>query len=213
MIRQKKISKQNKKQQHDNTEQEKTRIKKLFLEHKHSACALDIETKRMNGEVAVVGISRLANGRADYEHLFAGKNLSRSSLKRALAGTKLLITFNGTKHDLVFLKKQFGDFLPKRAKHIDLCKVAKLSGYNYSLKGLERVFGIKRPHGLKASPVALWQAWENTREEYFLKKIIEYNYHDTVNLWEIGERLLEGWTKQELSAQIKCHFMLDACAS
>ena len=182
--------KQKKRYTNEEIKAELEKLDRLWQKHKHKACAIDLEVKYIDGGIAVVGMSKMQNSEPDYQELVAGKNLSKTNLKKALKGTKLLFTYNGTKHDLIALKQEFGEFLPKRIIHIDLSMVASWCGYDVSLKELEQLFGIKRPYGLKASPVALWQAYECTGQQRFLRKLVEYNYHDTVNLWKISMRMI-----------------------
>ena len=134
------------------------RFEKLWQKYRQKACTLDIETTHVNGEIAIVGISfRIQNGQPEYVELISGKNLSRSPLKHALSGCKLLITFNGTKHDLIYLKRKFKDFLPKQTIHLDLSELAALRGHKIGLKELEELFRHQetlRVEGVTCCPLA-----------------------------------------------------------
>ena len=60
----------------------KDRIDKIWERYRHLACTLDIEVKHTAGGIALVGISRWYNESPEYIQLIAGKNLSKSSLKK-----------------------------------------------------------------------------------------------------------------------------------
>ena len=83
-----------------------------------------------------------------------GFNLDLKLIKKELKKYKLIVTFNGSVHDIPVMKRYFSDIIPK-IPHIDLrflCQKLDLKG---SLKDIEEKLKIKRPKHLRGSPVDL----------------------------------------------------------
>lgn len=76
--------------------------------------------------------------------------------------------------------------------HIDLRHLCAEVGLTGGLKKIEKELNIKREnflveriHGGDAAQ--LWRLWQGSRDEYYLRLLIEYNEEDIVNLKRIME--------------------------
>jgi len=162
----------------------------LYEEHKHDALCIDIETTRYNGNIAVLGAYRPAHGTIKVEQLVRGVNLNREAVRKMFYGVKLLITFNGEKHDIRKIKKAYPgiiDHLP----HLDLYLLAKDLGVRGGLKFLETQFQIIREEPYlywNRKAIKLWKGYlkGNPRS---LPALLEYNANDCVNLYPLAEEL------------------------
>jgi uncharacterized protein YprB with RNaseH-like and TPR domain len=154
---------------------------------------LDIETTGLFpgcDEVTMVGIFDGKN----YEALVAGKNLILTSLKKAMEGCKLLITYYGRIFDVPFLQEAYPT-LDLRIPHFDLCFTGRRLGLKGGLKAVEVSLGIARPEGIKHidgfGAVQLWYEYVDGNKES-LNRLIEYNKADTINLARIASIVYDG---------------------
>lgn len=104
---------------------------------------------------------------------------------------KMLITFNGARFDLPFIKREFPE-IEFDQLHIDLMYPLKRIGYGGGLKKIEREMGIVRGDNVK--DVDGWEAvrlWNRYRrgDEAALDTLLEYNREDIVNLETIIEKV------------------------
>jgi uncharacterized protein YprB with RNaseH-like and TPR domain len=83
--------------------------------------------------------------------------------------------------------------------HLDLMYTCKRLGYSGGLKKIEKEMNIDREledlDGREA--IRLWKKYENEGDEEALRKLVEYNQYDTVNLRDLLER-----THRQLRADI-----------
>jgi hypothetical protein len=161
---------------------------RLFGEVKEDVAYLDIETDGLGqgAVVTVVGVHR--NGRTNT--LVRGIDLDAGSLKRALQGCRMLVTFNGSSFDLPMLEKEF-PFVVPRVPHFDLRHGCARVGLRGGLKCIERKLGLARPVEVEyvtgEEAVYLWRLWERKGKENALKLLKQYNEEDTRNLVPIAE--------------------------
>lgn len=156
----------------------------------HAAC-IDIETCHWNGPIAVVGIFRPKEGAIEVTQLVRGQNLSAETLRTALAGVRLLITFNGNSHDIPKLCEQFPDVIPPWIVSLDLYEIAKQLNLGASLKVLEAQFEIERPEWQrrrKHIAVRLWKLYAERGVVRALESLLDYNKEDTQNLYFLAEK-------------------------
>lgn len=178
----------------------------LYEEHKHDALCIDIETTRYNGSIAVLGAYRPASGVIVVEQLVRGQNLSRESVKKMFFGVKLLITFNGTKHDIRKIMKSYPgiiDHLP----HLDLYLLAKELGMGAGLKMLETQFHIFREEPYvywRRKAIKLWKGHLQGNPKS-LPALLKYNANDCVNLYPLAEELARlfwrKWMRERVSVE------------
>ena len=161
---------------------------RLFGEMKEGATYLDIETDGL-GEgavVTVVGIHRQGRDTT----LVRGIDLDARSLKQALQGCKILVTFNGSSFDLPMLEREFPFAVP-RVPHFDLRHGCARIGLRGGLKSIERQLGMSRPMEVEyvtgEEAVYLWRLWERKGKENALRLLKQYNREDTKNLVPIAE--------------------------
>lgn len=125
---------------------------------------------------------------SDLKLFIKGINLYR--FPEILKNTKTLVTFNGARFDLPFLRKRFG--LDLNNPHIDLLKVTRSYGYKGGLKACEKKMGIHRgamseTGGKEATQ--LWQRYSMHGEKEALQKLLVYNSMDVLNLETIMIRM------------------------
>lgn len=159
-------------------------------------CAyLDIETTGLSQVFDTVTVVGLYDGRR-YEAFVEGKNLDE--LPDRLRGYCGLITFNGSRFDLPFLKASFPE-LPVPSLHIDLLWATRKLGIKGGLKVVEEKWGLRRPSQVKElsgrDAVILW-AKHLRGDRCALEQLIEYNREDVVHLKPIAEIAYDKLSRQ-----------------
>ncbi len=161
---------------------------RLFGDAKEDAAYLDIETDGL-GEGAVTTVVGV-HMRGRDTTLVRGIDLDARSLKQALQGCRILITFNGSSFDLPMLEKEF-PFVVPRVPHFDLRHGCARIGLKGGLKSIEKQLGMARPTEVEyvtgEEAVYLWRLWERKGKENALKLLKQYNREDTKNLVPIAE--------------------------
>src|SRR5207249_4642087 len=121
-----------------------------------------------------------------------GDNLD--DLPAAMERAKLLVTFNGSRFDVPFLRKAF----PRMALdqiHLDLVHPLRRLGFVGGLKAIESQVGILRSEettGLGGfDAVRLWHAYD-AGDDDALDLLLEYNMEDVVNLEPLAELAYAG---------------------
>ncbi len=158
-----------------------------------SEAYLDIETTGLEPYsccITVVGIYITGDGQDEVIQL-VGDKITPENLLKSLDGVDTLHTYNGSRFDLPFIHACHAVDLAGEFTHVDLmfdCWKKNLYG---GLKAVERQLGIGRRltdvNGLEA--IRLWWAYVNNNNEAALKKLLEYNKEDVVNLKTLKERL------------------------
>ena len=152
---------------------------------------LDIETTGLSigrDAVTVVGMYDGTRRRS----FIQGDNLE--DLPAAMERAKLLVTFNGSRFDVPFLRKAF----PRMALdqiHLDLVHPLRRLGFVGGLKSIEGQVGILRTEdttGLGGfDAVRLWHAYD-AGDDDAMDLLLEYNMEDVVNLEPLAELAYEG---------------------
>lgn len=154
---------------------------RLYPEFERETGFLDIETTGLSpyaGIVTVVGV----HGRGRTRSFVAGEDLEE--LPAYLAQFQLLVTFNGSRFDLPFLRVTFPQMIVPPV-HIDLRFLLYRLGLAGGLKRIEERLGVgdrtgvEGIHGLDA--VRLWQEYRRGNADA-LRRLVRYNRADTVNL-------------------------------
>lgn len=161
---------------------------RLYDRFRDAAGYLDIETDGLDrdSEVTVVTIHK-KNGTIT---LVNGEDLCSESLSDALKDVSMLVTFNGRCFDVPTLRCSFPDVnldLP----HFDLRFGCKDVGMTGGLKNIERLIGLSRSDDIAEvdgfEAVRLWKRWERSGDEESLRRLVEYNRADTVNLETLAD--------------------------
>ncbi len=164
---------------------------RLYDMFRSDTAFLDIETtgRSAYSDVTVVGIHR-SDGKG--RTLVRGQDLNAASLKGALEGVKMLVTFNGSSFDLPILEYHFPLSVP-RVPHFDLLHGCRRVGLRGGLKSVEKQMGIARAREVEymtgEEAVYLWRAWERSGKENALRMLKRYNEEDTLNLEPIAEHV------------------------
>jgi uncharacterized protein YprB with RNaseH-like and TPR domain len=160
---------------------------RLYEELKRDTAYLDIETDGVDrrAHVTIVGIHS-ADG---FVTLTQGEDLSADSIRQALRGKKMLVTFNGSSFDLPMLEKEFPFAVPK-VPHMDLRHMCPRVGIHGGLKDVEIQRGMRRPVELEylrsSDAVHLWHAWKRGSPGA-LRTLQRYNEQDCVNLENVAD--------------------------
>jgi len=154
---------------------------RVYPEFRKKTAFLDIETTGIGEGKDYVTVIGLFDG--EKTHFFIqGKNIE--DFTKAIRRYSLIITYNGEKFDLPFLKATFNK-LDFPQVHIDLRYLLKRLGYSGGLKKIEKMVGIERSKMVKNlngyDAVILWNRYLDGEPEA-LKLLLNYNREDVVNL-------------------------------
>ena len=122
-----------------------------------------------------------------------GRNLSYENLKKAFAGCKMLVTYNGIIFDVPKIRQEFPGIISEGIPIIDLYRFARKLGMNTNLKVLENTLGIERLEDYQKKrniAVRLWKRFAQYNDARALSMLLEYNRQDTINLYPIAEELV-----------------------
>lgn len=163
-----------------------TEIWRIYDWFRDEAIFLDIETGyRRTDSITIIGMYDGIRTKS----LVKGFNLDKDTLKKAMEGCKLLVTFNGSSFDLPVMKKNLA-FDPG-VPHLDLRYACQRIGLVGGLKEIEKRLNIKRdPDVLKkkgSDAAFLWKMWSSTRNHKYLERLVAYNEEDAVNLKQIAD--------------------------
>lgn len=156
---------------------------------------IDIETtglSKYQSKVTVVGIY----SGDEVIQLVNGIDLTEDSLDQIIKKAKNIVTFNGKRFDIPFLKSKYPNIDFHKAEHHDLMYSCWKLGWKGGLKAVERRLNISRDSGITdgLEAVRLWKRYQNGCEES-LKKLLEYNKEDIVNLKHL-EKVIEEKNKE-----------------
>ncbi len=159
---------------------------RLFEYFKDYVVYLDIETTGLSPRDSGITVIGLYDGIKERAFVM-GDNLHEFADE--IAKYKMIITFNGARFDLPFIKQSLNVQLDQI--HIDLLYPLKRLGYSGGLKAIERILGIYRPtdigdvDGFEA--VSLWFDYQMNGNKRALEKLVKYNLEDTRNLKPLME--------------------------
>ena len=130
----------------------------------------------------------------DTKIMVRGINLDFNALKQELKKYKLIVSFNGSVFDMPFIEKRYPGVLPQ-IPHFDLRFGCSKLGIKGGLKGIEKLFGIKRRELVEnlygGDALTLWKMWQASGDEHYLKLLVEYNEEDIINLKKIADSVYE----------------------
>jgi uncharacterized protein len=155
---------------------------------------LDIETTGLypfQCEITVIGIY-LTNGTEEKVIQLVGRQITRDSILESLEGIKNIYTYNGQRFDLPFIHARHGVNLESRFSHCDLMHHCWRNNLYGGLKRVEERLGIERRikevNGLEA--IRLWWRYIEYADLIALRKLLEYNKEDIVNLKILRDKLV-----------------------
>ncbi len=159
---------------------------RAWPEFRREAAYLDIETTGLDIGRDALTVVGLYDGTRTRSFI---RGVDLEELPEALDDRKLLVTFNGARFDIPFLRHAFPRMRLDQL-HLDLMNPLHRLGYWGGLKRIERRLGIRRSDetaGLGGfDAVRLWQAYE-AGDDDALDTLVAYNREDVVNLEPLAE--------------------------
>lgn len=158
---------------------------------------VDIETTGLSAWSQITTIALYGNGVA---RLYA-RDRNLGDFVGDVSRFDVLVTYNGARFDLPFLRAAFGDVLP--AGHIDLCPLLRGLGYRGGLKRCEQLLGVRRQMSEDMDGWWAVDAWYRHRagDPDALSLLLRYNAQDTLSL----ERLLTWAYNRSMEGHPKSH--------
>ncbi len=159
---------------------------RLYPEFSEKVAFLDIETTGLYYGTDVITIIGLFDGQ-DTKVFIRGINLE--DFAQEIKKYSLIVTFNGKRFDIPFIRGALGEFPPRQA-HIDLLYPLRKLGYRGGLKAIESRLGIEREGTLKDVngflAILLWREYQRGNRAA-LDTLIRYNLEDVVNLQYLAD--------------------------
>jgi hypothetical protein len=145
---------------------------------------LDAEAA-FDGRLSIVGIYRTDMGTIQ---LVGDVGITYENLRRYTAGLACLYTYSGRQYDLVQLERQCSFTFEH---HVDLLDECLKIGLRGGLKQVEVQLGIERRTAATRGQDAplLWRAYVHEGHRTALRRLLDYNYEDTVNLALVRHRM------------------------
>lgn len=163
-----------------------------------SVAFFDIETTGLSpvrDKITVVGIY---NGKESRTYV---RGINLEDMVEEFSKYSLLISFNGARFDIPFIKSEFPEIGFKQL-HIDLMYPLRRIGFAGGLKNIEKLLGICRSadtDGMDGfDAVRLWRQYEKGDKEA-LGLLVKYNREDIVNLKTIIELTFPKMVEKALS--------------
>jgi len=154
---------------------------RLYPEFAAEAAFLDIETTGLSPYDGIVTVTSV-HGAGQVRSFVAGEDLEE--LPAYLRRFGVLVTFNGSRFDVPFLRATFPQLEPPPA-HIDLRFVLYRLGLSGGLKRIEATLGVGDRSGVEGvdglQAVRLWQEYRRGNPAA-LERLVRYNRADTSNL-------------------------------
>jgi uncharacterized protein YprB with RNaseH-like and TPR domain len=139
---------------------------------------LDIETTGLDAWSNITTIA-MYDGKT-VQTFVRGRNLR--DFPQAIADAQMIVTYNGSRFDLPFLRRELGISLSNA--HLDIMRPLRKQGFKGGLKQCERTLGIRRqvPEDMDGfEAVRLWHAHERGHK-MALPQLLAYNTQDVLSL-------------------------------
>jgi uncharacterized protein YprB with RNaseH-like and TPR domain len=154
---------------------------RLYRDFYNKIAFVDIETTGLYPGSDAITVIGLFDGRSARAFV---RGIDLEDFPAAVRKYSLLVTFNGKRFDLPFIRSVFGEFPPLQG-HLDLLFPLRRLGYRGGLKSIEAQLGLKREGSLKQVDgylaVLLWREYRRGNPAA-LDTLIRYNLEDVVNL-------------------------------
>ena len=164
-----------------------------------SVAFVDIETTGLSQRRDRITVIGIYDGRESKTYV---KDINLDDIVDELSKYRLLVSFNGARFDIPFIKSEFPEIEFKQL-HIDLVYPLRRIGYKGGLKNIEKILGISRSEDTEGmtgfDAVRLWKQYERGDKDA-LAKIIKYNKEDIVNLKTILELTYPKMVEKALNA-------------
>ena len=168
----------------------------LFSE---SVAFVDIETTGLSQRRDRITVIGIYDGRESKTYV---KDINLDDIVDELSKYRLLVSFNGARFDIPFIKSEFPEIEFKQL-HIDLVYPLRRIGYKGGLKNIEKILGISRSEDTEGmtgfDAVRLWKQYERGDKDA-LAKLIKYTNEDIVNLKTILELTYPKMVEKALNA-------------
>lgn len=176
----------------------RSELYRIVIDRPQRTAFLDIETTGLSSRyhnLTLIGVC------VDGEYRYAMQGQSTDLLNTLLESADCLVTFNGTRFDLPFLRRHVPDLhIPE--VHIDLLYLARRYGYKGGQKAIEKALGFSRPDSFEntggESAPALWYRYMYGDNEAG-RHLVVYNYLDIVGMHFILDKVLEDISDNYLS--------------
>ena len=159
---------------------------RLYPEFTEKVAFLDIETTGLYLGTDAITLIGLFDGQKTKVFI---KGINLEEFTQEIRKYSLIVTFNGKRFDIPFIRSTLGELPPYQA-HIDLLYPLRRLGYRGGLKaieaqmGLEREGALKEVHGFLA--VLLWREYQQGNRAA-LDTLVRYNLEDVVNLQYLAD--------------------------
>ena len=153
-----------------------------------------------NHKITVIGIRTILGERDDFIQL-VDREVSKKNLMEALTRVDRIVTYNGrsrpdaikgrTGFDFPVIGAQLGVVLDQEFQHLDLVPECWKRGLYGGQKIVEQTLGLRRrlPGKDGAWAGQAWRNYKESKDERYLKELLEYNKEDVFMLYEIEEAL------------------------
>jgi len=173
---------------------------RIYREFQDKIAYLDIETTGLNQQRNDITTISIYGDEA--RTLVRGQDLTEKRLAKELSQHSLLVTFNGKRFDVPFIKEHFD--VRFDMPHVDLMYACQKLGLSGGLKAIEKDLGIGRDEvddidGREA--IRLWKQYQRGDEDA-LETLITYNQKDVINLEPLMDTAYSRLTDQTFSPHI-----------
>jgi len=159
---------------------------RLYREFGQRVAFLDIETTGLYPGADVITVIGLFDGQRTKVFV---RGINLPEFVQEIKRYSLIVTFNGKRFDLPFIRRTLGE-LPHYQAHIDLLYPLRRLGYRGGLKSIEVQLGVEREGALKEADgflaVLLWAEYQRGNRAA-LDTLVRYNLEDVVNLQYLAD--------------------------
>jgi len=151
---------------------------RIYPHFKGRIAYLDIETTGLDTYSEITTIA-IYDGKA-VQTFVKGVNLD--DFAGAIGTFSLVVTYNGARFDLPFIRRTFG--IPMDMAHLDIMRTLRSQGFSGGLKLCERLQGIRRQVPEDMDGFEAVQLWYSHRAGNVtaLPKLLAYNAQDVLSL-------------------------------
>ena len=159
---------------------------RLYRDFGHRVAFLDIETTGLYPDSDAITVIGLFDGQTT--RVFV-RGINLPEFAQEIKKYSLIVTFNGKRFDLPFIRRTLGE-LPHYQAHLDLLYPLRKLGYRGGLKSIEVQLGLEREGALKEADgflaVLLWGEYQRGNRAA-LDTLVRYNLEDVVNLQYLAD--------------------------